>query len=298
MVFKGLKAGFIKMEKQSSTAAIYIVATPIGHLGDISTRAIEVLTTVDLIAVEDTRHSQKLLTHLGINKPLVTLHEHNERDKALKLLTQIQEGRTLALISDAGTPLISDPGYHLVRLAHEQGIQVIPIPGPCALIAALSVSGLPTDRFSFEGFLPAKAVARAERLKTLATESRTLIFYEAPHRILVTLVEMVNQLGAKRQATLARELTKNYETILSGTLSELMMRVKTGSIPERGEMVIVIQGAPAIESSLLTLEAQEIMNILLEEVSVKQASHLASKITGVSKRLLYDYAIKHKSLST
>jgi len=271
---------------------IYIVATPIGHLGDISTRALEILRSVQLIAVEDTRHSQKLLSHFGIEKRLVTVHDHNEREKALKLLEQIKAGVSLALISDAGTPLISDPGYHLVRLAHEMGIRVIPIPGPCALIAALSASGLPTDKFVFEGFLPAKTHARAERLKTLAKENRTLIFYEAPHRILETLAEMITQLGQEREAVLARELTKSYESIQPGTLSALYAQVKDGTIPARGEIVLVVKGMPETDSHVLTAEAAQVLTVLLEELSVKQAASLASKMTGISKRLLYDYAVK------
>lgn len=276
------------------TGLIYIVATPIGHLGDMSSRALETLREVDLIAVEDTRHSQKLLRHFSIEKSLVSLHEHNERDQALKLLERVKTGLSLALISDAGTPLISDPGYHLVHMAHEMGIKVVPIPGPCALIAALSASGLPTDRFIFEGFLPAKTHARAERLKSLSTETRTLIFYEAPHRVLETLTEMVNQFGAERTAVLARELTKTFESIQKGDLLQLLDWVKVGTIPERGEMVIVVQGKPDIDRSNLTTEAIQILRIMLEELSVKQAAQLTAKITGLSKRLLYDFAVNEK----
>jgi 16S rRNA (cytidine1402-2'-O)-methyltransferase len=278
------------------TGLIYIVATPIGHLGDMSSRAIETLCAVDLIAVEDTRHSQRLLRHFSIEKPLVALHDHNERDQALKLLERVKGGLTLALISDAGTPLISDPGYHLVHMAHEMGITVIPIPGPCALIAALSASGLPTDRFVFEGFLPVKTQARALRLKNLTAESRTLIFYEAPHRVLETLTEMVHQFGEERIAVLARELTKTYETIQKGNLLQLLDGVKAGTIPERGEIVLVVGGKPDIDKSHLTSEAMQILRILLEELSVKQAAQLTAKITGLSKRLLYDFALQEKAL--
>lgn len=282
-----------KQVKTGKTGSLYIVATPIGHLDDISTRAIATLQTVDAIAVEDTRHSQKLLSHLAIKKPLIAFHEHNERQKALELLEKVQAGLNLALISDAGTPLISDPGYHLVRLAHELKIQVIPIPGPCALVAALSASGLPTDRFIFEGFLPPKTTVRSNRLKMLAKESSTLIFYEAPHRILATLEDMVVQLGETRKAVLARELTKSFETIQSGTLASLLAEIKAGLIPERGEMVLVVQGVEEIDAAILSKEAIQILEILLEELSVKQASLLTAKITGIHKRILYDYAVKH-----
>jgi 16S rRNA (cytidine1402-2'-O)-methyltransferase len=275
-------------------SALYIVATPIGHLDDITYRAVRVLQTVDVIAAEDTRYSRALLTHLGIQKPLVSLNEHNERNKALSLLQQVAEGAAIALISDAGTPLISDPGYHLVRLAHEQHLKVVPIPGPCAAIAALSVSGLPTDHFRFEGFLPVKTVARRKSLAALAAETRTLIFYEAPHRIIETLSEMVACFGSLREAVFVRELTKTFETIKGGTLSELLKWVQEDENQRRGECVILVAGAPTVAVTEVTPEVATVLKLLLEELSLKQASSLAAKITGVSKRALYEYAIKTK----
>lgn len=283
------------MKKQTNLApgCLYIVATPIGNLEDMSSRAINTLQTVDIIAAEDTRHSQKLLSHFQIKKPLMAVHEHNERQKTQPLLAQIQSGLNVALISDAGTPLISDPGYPLVHLAHELGIKIIPIPGPCALITALSASGLPTDRFIFEGFLPVKANLKLTRLEALSIETATLIFYESPHRILASLNAMLKVFGQNRKAVIARELTKNFETIVLGTLNDLVEKIKLGNIPERGEMVILVHGAEKTAKASTGLNAEDIriLEILLETVSVKEAALLVAKITGVSKRLVYNYAI-------
>lgn len=278
---------------QVKPGVLYIVATPIGNLGDITVRAIEILREVDRIAAEDTRHSLRLLKHLGIEKPLVALHEHNEREQALKLLEFVQQGQSLALISDAGTPLISDPGYHIVQLAHQLDIQVVPVPGSCSIIAALSASGLPTVRFAFEGFLPPKATARLKQLEKLAFETRTLIFFEAPHRILETLDTMQSCFGAGRMVVVARELTKTFETIRLGTLSELLVWIKSDPMQQRGEFVILVAGA-ILETNqeIIPAESLQVLKILLAELSVKQASSLAAKITGISKRLLYDAALK------
>lgn len=276
-----------------SKGALYIVATPIGNLGDISARAIETLASVDRIAAEDTRHSQRLLKHLGITKPLLALHEHNEREQASVLLEPLHRGATLALISDAGTPLISDPGYSLVRLAHQQGIRVVPIPGPCAAIAALSASGLPNARFIFEGFLPAKSSARRQRLEDLVSERRTLIFFEAPHRILETLADLQSIFGERREAALAREISKTFETIRVDALSQLYAWVQADPQQQRGEIVLLVSGClEKSELGLLSPEAEQILKILLGELSVKQASALAAKITGCSKRLLYERALQ------
>jgi 16S rRNA (cytidine1402-2'-O)-methyltransferase len=278
------------------SGVLYIVATPIGHLDDITLRAIEVLKCVDRIAAEDTRHSVRLLKHLGIAKPLVALHEHNERDQAFKLLDPLEAGESLALISDAGTPLISDPGYHLVQLAHHRGIRVVPIPGACSIIAALSASGLATDRFVFEGFLSAKSTARQKQLEKLARESRTLIFFEAPHRILETLEAMVLCFGKERLAVVARELTKTFETIRLATLSELLDGIKADLMQQRGEFVILVAGA-TIQTSLdetIPSESMTVLKILLAELSVKQASSLAAKITGVKRGALYEAALKYQ----
>ncbi len=271
---------------------LYIVATPLGNLGDISNRAIEILNAVDLIAAEDTRHSQRLLTHLGITKKqLIALHDHNERDQSAALLARIEEGQNIALISDAGTPLISDPGYLVVRSAHEQGIRVVPIPGPCALITALSVSGLPTDRFCFEGFLPAKTHAREEILQHLVPETRTLVFYEAPHRIVDTLKSIHTIFGAEREATLARELTKTFETIKQGTILELCTWVESDINQTRGEMVLILKGAMAAKKVGLTPEALNILRVLMGDLSLKQAVELTVKITGIRKREVYECAL-------
>lgn len=274
---------------------LYIVATPIGHLGDITARAIEVLSSVDWIAAEDTRHSQRLLSHLGLKKPLISLHDHNERDKANFLLQKITMGGTIALISDAGTPLISDPGYHLVRLAQDQGIKVVPIPGACALIAALSISGLPTDRFVFEGFLPAKSTNRQKQLKELLQEPRTLIFYEAPHRLLDCLQDLVHIFGPTREVVLARELTKTFETLKRGTLEELLNWVQLDTQQQKGEIVLLVAGFPDPDKETLTSEADSLLKILLSELSVKQASSLAAKILGIRKNSLYEQALLLKN---
>ena len=271
---------------------IYVVATPIGNLDDITFRAVEILKLVDKIAAEDTRHSQRLLKHFGLQKPLVALHEHNEREKALKLLTEVQNGVNFALISDAGTPLISDPGYHLVRLAHEMQIPVVPIPGACSLIAALSVGGLPTDRFAFEGFLSAKASARRNHLNSLQHEVRTLIFFESPHRIVETLQDMCRVFGGEREAVVTRELTKTFETIKQGNLAELSTWVQSDNMQQRGEFVVLVAGAKEKLLDQLTPRAKQILEVLLTELPVKQASTLAGKITGIHKRLLYEYAIE------
>jgi 16S rRNA (cytidine1402-2'-O)-methyltransferase len=283
------------MTIQIKPGRLYIVATPIGHLGDITLRAIEILREVDRIAAEDTRHSLGLLKHLGIEKPLVALHEHNEREQAEKLLAWVREGHTLALISDAGTPLISDPGYHLVQSAHQLGIQVVPIPGSCSIIAALSAGGLPTDRFVFEGFLSAKATARRKQLEKLATETRTLIFFEAPHRILETLEAMQACFGEQRLAVVARELTKTFETIRRGTLSELEVWMKSDPMQQRGEFVVLVAGQMREPiKDAISPESHQVLKILLSELSVKQAATLAAKITGIKKGLLYEMALKYQ----
>lgn len=269
--------------------ALYVVATPIGNLGDFSARAIEVLGAVARIAAEDTRHSAPLLQRHGIATPMVSLHEHNERARIEKLIAELQGGAALALISDAGTPLISDPGFHLVRAAQREGIRVIPVPGACALIAALSVAGLPTDRFVFEGFLPAKVAARRARLTALCAETRTLAFYEASHRIVETLEDMAAVLGEQRPAVLARELTKTFETIRAGGLAELLAFVHTDANQRKGEFVVLVQGAEAPVHD--QVDAERVLNILLAELPVKQAAALAERITGVKKNELYKMAL-------
>lgn len=275
-------------------AGLYIVATPIGNLADVTTRAVETLSAVELIAAEDTRHSKKLLQHLGIGTRLVALHEHNERNASAGLIEKIQNGASIALISDAGTPLLSDPGFYLVRAAREAGIKVIPVPGVSAAICALSVAGLPTDRFVFEGFLPARQTARRTRLKQISGESRTLIFYESSHRIVACLQDMQEVIGGEREAVVARELTKTFETVQDGTLNELVAWINADTNQQRGEFVVLVHGKQEQASDQVTPEAGHILQCLLEELSVKQASKLASKITGISKRLLYDRAVDLK----
>ncbi len=271
---------------------LYIVATPIGNLGDISARALAVLQKADRIAAEDTRHSASLLRHFAIDTPMFALHEHNERHKAESVLGLLRQGESLALISDAGTPLISDPGYFLVREAHRAGIKVVPVPGPSALIAALSASGLATDRFCFEGFLPAKSGARRRALEALAQEPRTLAFYETPHRIEESLLDMAASLGAERPATLARELTKTFETIRHATLGELAEWVAADPNQRKGEFVVLVEGAPQKEDEGLDGETQRIATLLAEELSVKQAAALAAKISGEKKNAIYKYLLE------
>ncbi|HLP31614.1 MAG TPA: 16S rRNA (cytidine(1402)-2'-O)-methyltransferase, partial [Geothrix sp.] len=224
---------------------LYVVATPIGNLADWSPRAREVLESVDLIAAEDTRHSGVLLKHFGIDRPLLALHEHNERDVVPELVARMAAGARVAQISDAGTPLVSDPGFHLVRAAQEAGITVVPVPGPSAVLAALAAAGLPTDRFVFEGFLPPKEGARRQRLEAMKDEPRTQVYFEAPHRVEETLGDLVRVFGADREAVVARELTKTFETIRRGTLAELAAWVAEDANQRRGEIVLVVAGAPA-----------------------------------------------------
>ncbi|WP_428622068.1 16S rRNA (cytidine(1402)-2'-O)-methyltransferase [Sedimenticola sp.] len=272
---------------------LYIVATPIGNLGDLSPRAVETLHQVDRIAAEDTRHSAGLLRHFSIDTPLVALHEHNEREKSAVLLQRLSKGESIALISDAGTPLISDPGYVLVRDAQEADIRVVPIPGPSALIAALSASGLPTDRFCFEGFLPAKSGNRRKQLESLCDEPRTLVFYESPHRIVESLVAMVSVFGSGREAVLARELTKTFETIRHATLGELAQWVVDDANQQKGEFVVLLRGTPAVAEEE-DREGQRIAELLAEELPLKQAAALAARISGGRKNALYQHLLQKK----
>lgn len=272
------------------SGALYVVATPIGNLGDMSARALEVLQAATVIAAEDTRHSGKLLHHFGIKTKTIALHDHNERMVSESIVARLQAGETVALVSDAGTPLISDPGYHLVAQARAAGCQVIPVPGASALLAALSASGLPSDRFTFEGFLPAKAGARRAKLEQLQDDPRTLVFYEAPHRIEESIAAMAAVFGGERPAVIARELTKTFETIHGDTLSALSNWLAADANQRRGEFVVMVGGAPQAEL-LVDAEAERVLCLLLEEVSLKQAAALAAKITGVKKNLLYQFAL-------
>ncbi len=269
---------------------LHVVATPIGNLGDLSQRAIDVLREVQVIAAEDTRHTARLLHAHGIATPCVAVHEHNEREVVPKLIERLGRGESIALVSDAGTPLVSDPGYHLVRAAIAAGIRVVPVPGPSALIAALSASGLPTDRFCFEGFLPAKAAARRKRLEGLRTATATLVFYESPHRILDTLEDLQAVFGPERPMVLARELTKTFETFLRGTVAEVRAQVQADPDQRRGEMVLLIQGAEARNAA--TLDEDRLLAILLEEMPVRQAAALAARLSGGKKNRLYQRALE------
>lgn len=276
---------------------LYVVATPIGNLLDISARALEVLRTVALIAAEDTRHSKRLLAHYGIGTPLQAVHEHNERDITERLLRRLTGGDDIALVSDAGTPLISDPGFYLVRAAHQAKLRVVPVPGPSALITALSVAGLPTDRFLFEGFLPSKQAARRERLQALAAAPATLVFYESSHRICASLRDMADRLGGTREATMARELTKTFETIMHDTLDGLVERVDSDADQQKGEFVVLVQGAPARERSEIDAQAVHMLEVLLSELPLKQAAGLVAKVTGLSRNVLYEEGLKIKESS-
>lgn len=276
-------------------AVLYVVATPIGNLGDITARALDVLRKVDLVAAEDTRHSRKLLNHFSIETPLVACHEFSSGAELQKLLQKLEQGRQVALISDAGTPLISDPGFALVRLAHERGYRVEPIPGACAAIAALSVGGLPCDAFLFAGFLPPKSRAREQALERLSLEQATLVFYEAPHRLLDTLEAMSRIFGEDRPAVLARELTKTFETVVRASLASLSDLVRSDANQSKGECVLLVQGCVAEAKDAVDPEALRILDILLQDLPVAQAAALASKITGFRKRELYQLALERKA---
>lgn len=267
-------------------SALYIVATPIGNLGDISQRAVETLASVDLVAAEDTRHTKKLLSHLGISKDMHSLHDHNERSKADYLLGIIEGGRSIALVSDAGTPLISDPGYVLVALARERGIKVVPLPGPCALIAALSASGLACDRFAFEGFLPAKAKAKKDALLKLEKDPRTCVFYESTHRILDTL-SVLAELFPQRKLTLARELTKTFETFLTGTAESVLRQVESDDNQRKGEFVLIVEGFAAQNDDEIGEEPVRLLKLLAKELPPKKAAGVVAELYSLNKNRLY-----------
>ena len=279
----------------TGVGVLYIVATPIGNLDDLSTRAVKTLATVDLIAAEDTRHSGRLLQYLGLHKPMMALHDHNERNQHSRILAELGAGRSVALISDAGTPLISDPGFILVREARVQGFQVSPIPGACALIAALSASGLPTDRFQFIGFLPAKGSGRRSVLESLQTETSTLVLYESPHRITDTIADVIAIMGAGRELVLGRELTKAFETFYNGTAEQVLAALQQDPHGSRGEFVVMIHGAaPEPDSEQTTLDTDRLLTILLTELPVKTVAKMVAEITGRKKNELYQRALHLK----
>jgi len=272
------------------TGKLWVVATPIGNLDDLSVRAREILCNADLIAAEDTRHSAALLKHIGSGVRTFALHDHNEREASEQLVRRLRDGATIALISDAGTPLVSDPGYRLVRAARDAGIVVSPVPGPCAAIAGLSIAGLASDRFVFEGFLPAKSPARRAQLETLRADTRTLIFYESSHRIAEALDDLATVFGGERRAVIARELTKLFETVLAGTLAELAACLAADSNQRRGEFVLLVAGADEDADAARLAEGRRVFDLLRRELPPSRAAKIAAEISGASRKLLYDIA--------
>ncbi|UJR63373.1 16S rRNA (cytidine(1402)-2'-O)-methyltransferase [Dickeya zeae] len=281
-------------QAQISASTLYIVPTPIGNLADITQRALTVLQQVDLIAAEDTRHTGLLLQHFAINARLFALHDHNEQQKAEQLLARLQQGMSIALVSDAGTPLINDPGYHLVRRCREAGVRVVPLPGPCAAITALSAAGLPSDRFCYEGFLPAKTKARKDTLRDLQEETRTLIFYESTHRLLDSLQDMVEVWGADRYVVLARELTKTWESLCGAPVGELLAWVQEDENRRKGEMVLIVEGHQPDEDAL-PAAVLHTLQLLRAELPLKKAAALAAEIHGVKKNALYRYGLEQEN---
>ena len=281
---------------KSAAGILYLVATPIGNLSDLSQRAVDTLNRVDFIAAEDTRHSRPLLERYGIGTPLLALHEHNEDTISSRLVERLAKGESAALISDAGTPLINDPGFPLVRLAREQGVQVVPIPGPCALIAALSASGLPTDRFAFEGFPPRTGSARRDALEKLLEDPRTLVFYESSHRALAFLDDIKAVFPEDRKVVIARELTKLHETIVASTAGCAPQLLEQDPNMQKGEFVVLIEGAPLQpQENTLTHEQRRVLQLLLEECTVRSAVSLCAHITGARKELVYQAALDLKN---
>lgn len=273
---------------------LYVVATPIGNLGDITLRALEVLKSVDAIAAEDTRHTSGLLSHFGISKKLIAVHEHNEHQSAEKLLLQLKAGESIALVTDAGTPGISDPGAVVVDLVRKAGVKVVPIPGVSAVIAALSASGIVQNGFLFHGFLPASGAARRKNLELLKTQTVTLVFYEAPHRIVESIVDMANVLGAERRVTFARELTKTFETIYSCDLGAAAAWLQADTNQQRGEFVLLVEAAAVKDAEEVSEETVRVLKLLLAELPLKQAVKLATDITNEKKNILYEFALKLK----
>ena len=271
---------------------LYIVATPIGNLSDITQRALQTFAEMDLIAAEDTRHSGLLLSHYGIKKPFFALHDHNEQEKAQVLVEKLKNGTHIALISDAGTPLISDPGFHLVRQCREAGIKVVPLPGACAAITALCASGIASDRFCFEGFLPAKSKARKDKLESLLEEERTLIFYESTHRILETLADMQEVLGEDRYVVLAREITKTWETIVGDRLITLRQWLSEDANRTKGEMVVIVEGKAKLDKEAeFSAQAIKALRLISQELPLKKAAAIVAELYGYKKNALYQFGL-------
>lgn len=270
---------------------LYVVATPIGNLEDWSPRAVDVLKQVDLIAAEDTRHSGRLMAHFGIKTHMQAMHEHNERQRAESMVELLQRGQSIALISDAGTPLLSDPGFPLVRAVREAGLRVVPVPGVSALVTALSVAGLPTDRFRYEGFPPRQTGPRKALFESLQYAEQTLVFYEAKHRIQACLEDMVEVFGAERPAVLCRELTKQYETILDGSLAELNQRLQEDEEQRLGEFVVLLHGYEGEPRSEASVTAEKLLQALIKELPVKKAAAVAAEVLGERKNRMYELAL-------
>ncbi|MEA3405652.1 MAG: 16S rRNA (cytidine(1402)-2'-O)-methyltransferase [Pseudomonadota bacterium] len=281
-------------QNTENSGTLYIVATPIGNLKDITHRAVETLERVDWIAAEDTRHTQKLLQSLAINRPLISLHDHNEQARMGQLLEKLKAGESGALVSDAGTPLINDPGFHLVKLLRQEGINVVPIPGPSAVITALSAAGLPTDRFSYEGFLPAKSQKRINVLTELQNDTRTLVFYESPHRLMDTLPALAEVFGAERQMAVGRELTKTYEQFVSGSVKEVLDYFTENPDKVRGEFVLMVMGAIVEEDTDVTDHDALILSMLKQSLPVKQISEIISDYSGEKKKPIYNRILQLK----
>jgi len=283
--------------QDAMSGCLYIVATPIGNLKDITLRALEVLEAVDWVAAEDTRHSKKLLQHYGVNKPLISLHDHNELERRDELLARLEKGETGALISDAGTPLISDPGYHLVSLLRDAQVRVEPVPGASAMIAALSAAGMPTNRFTFEGFLPAKKQKRLHTLEALVAEPRTMVFYESPHRLLESLAAFKDVFGSDREMVVAKELTKQFEAFVSGGVETVLSFFEQHPDKVRGEFVLILSGCAVVEvdASALSAEAEKLIQILLaQSLPVKQISEIVADVYGLKKKTVYQRVLGFK----
>ena len=279
-----------------TSGTLYIVATPIGNLKDITYRAVETLEKVDWIAAEDTRHTSKLLQALGMHRPLISLHDHNEQARMVQLLEKLRQGETGALVSDAGTPLINDPGFHMVKLLRQEGINVVPIPGPSAVITALCAAGLPTDRFSYEGFLPAKAQKRINVLTELKDDTRTLVFYESPHRLMDTLPALLEVLGTNRQMSVGRELTKTYEQFVSGSIEAVLNYFTENPGKVRGEFVLMVMGA-VLEEDVDINDYDDLMRSMLKQgLPVKQISEIIADYTGEKKKPIYNRVQQLKDL--
>ena len=284
----------MKSSDISLQGTLYVVATPIGNLGDMTLRAIETLKLVDAIAAEDTRHTSGLLSHFGISKKLIAVHEHNEQQSAEKLLAQLKKGDNIALVTDAGTPAVSDPGAIVVKIVREAGIKVVPVPGVSAVVAALSASGITQNGFYFHGFLPASGAARRKILEQLKSQAVTLVLYEAPHRIVECVGDLAKVVGESRKITFCRELTKTFETIYTCTLSEASAWLQADPNQQRGEFVLLIEAAPIVEVEEISTEAQRVLKCLLAELPLKQAVALATEITNLKKNDLYEFALALK----